>query len=78
MDPDEDFEDEGKQSTSSGKGPPPIKRAKPLTGAEKMRKSRAAQSAEKKREESRKNQKRKAKSVFPTLYTLVNSFYYLL
>ena len=58
MDSDEDFQDEGKPSTSSGKGPPPIKKPKPLTAAEKKRISRAKQSAEQKREELLKNQRR--------------------
>ena len=50
MDSDEDFQDEGKPSTSSGKGPPPIKKSKPLTAAEKKRRSRANLSADQKRE----------------------------
>ena len=61
MDSDEDFQDEGKPSTSSGKGPPPIKKPKPLTAAEKKRRSRANQSADQKREELLKNLQRIAK-----------------
>jgi hypothetical protein len=61
MDSDEDLPDEGKPSTSSGKGPPPVKRPKPLTAAEKKKRNRASQSAEKKMEESLKNKERKAK-----------------
>ena len=61
MDSDDDFLDDGKPSTSSGKGPPPFKRYKPLTAAERKRRSRAAQSEEKKMEEALKNKERKAK-----------------
>ena len=50
-----------KPSSSSGKGPPPNKRSKPLSAAaEKMRKYRAAQSADQKRKEYVKNQEWKA------------------
>jgi hypothetical protein len=35
MDSDEYLQDEREPSTSSGKGPPPIKKPKPLTAAEK-------------------------------------------
>lgn len=49
-DSDSDFQDMCQPSTSSGKGPPPSKKAKPLTAAERMRKYRAAQSNKKKQE----------------------------
>ena len=55
--------DEGevaKPSTSSRKGPPPRKKTKPLTPAEKTRKCRAAMSGEKKNEEKAKNKQRMA------------------
>ena len=59
MDSDEYVQEEGNPSTSSDKGPPPIKRAKPLTAAaERKRRSREAKSADKKREELVKNQER--------------------
>ena len=65
MDSDEDFEDDRKASTSSGKGPSPIKRPKratPLTPAERKAKSRAAQTVEKKEAAKAKNRTATAKS----------------
>ena len=58
MDSDEDFQEAGKPSTSSCKGPPPFKRPKPLSPAEKMKKSREGQSAEKKLEMTAKEKER--------------------
>jgi hypothetical protein len=58
MDSDDDFQEAGKPSTSSGKGPPPFKKPKPLTPAEKMRKYREAKSADQKKEECAKNKER--------------------
>ena len=58
MDSDENFEDDRKASTSSGKGPPPIKRPKraaALTSAERKARSRAAQTVEKKEGAKAKN-----------------------
>ena len=61
MDSDEDFQEEGKPSSSSDKGPPPVKRPKPLTAAaERKRKYRAAKSADQKKDENAKNQNWKA------------------